>query len=287
MRGVPAQLASALEQLLAQLRTATAIGEVPLTSRDDLERAFALLEELHGMGDLTRLADHVAGLAKELDDALLGRVRRLAGEFGVRRLGLIALDPRGSLGQDASVPADDRARRQLQLAPPGDVGEVAEGADHRDAGPLLGIGQRMCHHRHLHAEERSAHGRSEERLVALVIGVRDERHARGDQLWSCGLDVDRLAAIATREADAVVGTGALAILELGLGDGRAEGDVPERGCLGLVGLAAREIAQEGTLRHGAGVVVDGLVGLGPVDGEPESAPQLLEDHLVLDRESLA
>ena len=284
---MPAQFPSTLEQLLAELGSAAAVGEVPLAGGDNLKRALALLEELHGVRDLARITDHVTRLAKQLDDALLGGVGGLAGEFGVRRLRLSGLDPGGSLRQDAAVPANDGTRRQLQLAPPGDVGEVAEGADHRDAGALLGVRQCVSDDGHLDAEEWCGNGRPEEWLIALVIGVGDQCDTCGDQLGAGCLDVDGFAAIDAREADAVVGTGALAILEFGLCHGSAEGDVPQRGRLRLVGLATGEIAQERALRHGAGVVINGLVGLRPVDREPEASPELLEDDLVLDGQLLA
>ena len=48
----------------------------------------------------------------------------------------------------------DRAGRQLQLAPPLHVGEVAEGAAHRDAGALVHLGRRVGHDRHLDPEHR-------------------------------------------------------------------------------------------------------------------------------------
>ena len=67
---------------------------------------------------------------------------------------------------------------QLQLAPPVHVGQVAERAAHRDAGALVRLGGRVREHRHLDAEQRRAHRRAEQRLVALVVGVRDQRHAR-------------------------------------------------------------------------------------------------------------
>ena len=52
----------------------------------------------------------------------------------------------------------------------------------------------------------------------------------------------------------VVGAGPLAVLDLGLGDGGAVVDVPERRRLGAVGLAAGQVAEEGDL---AGAAADG------------------------------
>ena len=144
----------------------------------------------------------------------------------------------------------------------------------------------MGEHRHLDAEERRGDRRAEERLVALVVGVRDERHDGRDELGARRLDVDRLAAV-TVEGDAVVGAGVVARLELGLRHGGLERDVPEARRLALVGLAALEVAQEGLLRDGAGAVVDGAVGDVPVEAEAEAAEERLEGHLVLDGEDVA
>ena len=83
----------------------------------------------------------------------------------------------------------------------------------------------------------------EERLVALVVGVRDQRDHRRDQLGAGGLDVDRLA-VRPVERHPVVVAGVVAGLELGLGDGGLERDVPQGRRLLQVGLAAREVAQE-------------------------------------------
>ena len=127
---------------------------------------------------------------------------------------------------------------------------------------------------------------AEQRLVALVVGVRDQRDHARDQLGPGGLDVDRLA-VGPVEGDPVVVAGVLARLELGLGDGGLEGDVPERRRLLEVGLAAGEVAQERALADRLRLRPDGRVVLLPVDREPERAPQVLEDLLVLLDEPLA
>ena len=77
---------------------------------------------------------------------------------------------------------------------------------------------------------------AEERLVALVVGVRDERDATGEQLRSRGVDVHGAGVVGAVEGDAVIGAGTLAVLEFGLGDGGSKVDVPERRCLGRVDL---------------------------------------------------
>ena len=92
-----------------------------------------------------------------------------------------------------AVATDDGAHRQVQLAPPGDVGEVAEGAAHRDAGALVGLRGLVRDDRDLDAEDRRGDGGAEERLVALVVGVGDQRDDGGDQLGAGGLDATTAA----------------------------------------------------------------------------------------------
>ena len=95
----------------------------------------------------------------------------------------------GRLGLEATVASDDGAGRQVELAPPDDVGEVAEGADHGDAGALLGLGELVGHDRDLDAEDRGGDRGAEQRLVALVVGVGDEGDAADQQLGPGGRDM--------------------------------------------------------------------------------------------------
>ena len=225
--GMPVELLATLDEAVTKLGVASTIGEVPLTSRDDLQRLIALLKELHRVHDLPRLTDEVACCTEHLDHPLLGGVARRADDGLVVAHADRVGDPFGDVGKDPAVPADDRTCRELKLAPPGDVGEVAEGADHGDARSLLGIGKVMRDDRDLDPERWRAHGRAEEGLVAGVVRVGDKRDACGEELGARGLDEDLLCRISRpREADPVVGTGALAVLELGLRDGGLEGDVP-------------------------------------------------------------
>jgi len=85
----------------------------------------------------------------------------------------------------------------------------------------------------------------------------------------------------------VPGAGHVPILQFGLGDGRPERDVPEGRRLGLVRLAGGEQAEEPALRRPAGPLPDGGVLVAPVDGQPEGAPQRLENPLVLGGEPQA
>src|SRR5207245_2655003 len=83
------------------------------------------------------------------DDRLAGGGDRLAGEVAVpavRGRGVAALPARAAEGDgdQAAVPAEDLAERELLLAPPLHVGCVAEGAHHEAAGALLGIDPPAC-----------------------------------------------------------------------------------------------------------------------------------------------
>ncbi len=89
--------------------------------------------------------------------------------------------------------------------------------------------------RNLDPEQRGDRARADARPIALVGRVHDERDARGDQLRARGLDLDRAVAVRPVEADPVVRTVDLAVLDLGLCHRRLEVDVPHRGRVGLVG----------------------------------------------------
>lgn len=140
--------------------------------------------------------------------------------------------------------------------------------------------------RDLHPEQRRGHRRPEEVLVALVVGVRDERDDGRDELGAGRLDVDG-GAVEPVEGHPVVVPRVVAGLELGLGDSGLEGDIPQAWRLGGVGLTAGEVAQEGLLRGRAGVVVDGAVGDAPVEREAHPPEERLEGLLVLDRQLVA
>ena len=188
---VPLQLLAAGDHLVAHGRVPAAVADVPLAAGDDLERLVALLEELHRARDGTDVADELAGLGEHARRSAPWRCapsRRRAPRSAAGRLG--RGDPLGRLAQQPAVAVDHRAVGQVELAPPLDVGEVAERAAHRDAGAAVHLGGRVREHRDLDVEQRRAHRRAEQRLVALVVGVRDERDAGRDQLGARGLDED-------------------------------------------------------------------------------------------------
>ena len=296
---VPLHLAAARDERVA-------LGQrldEPLPAGDDLERPVALLEELHVVGDRPDGAQQIAGCGEQLGHLGLRLLGRQAYQLVIASLRppyVRRFPSRGAPRHRAkgAVRLNHRANGQLQLAPPRDVGGVAERADHGDAAALLGISEGMRQHRHAHAEERRHHVLSEQRLIAHIVGMRHERHARRQELGPGRVDLDVVACpeqgrgacpepsrgVCLREAQAMVGPGHLAVLEFGLGDGRLEVHVPQRGRFHLVGLAAAKQPQERKLRHALRRRRDGGVGHRPVDREPEVLPQVLEDLLVLDRE---
>jgi hypothetical protein len=192
-------------------------------------------------------ADQEAGFDQLLDDHLLGLLGREAGNGGVG----VGIDSGRRVGVQPAVAADDGAHRQIQLAPPRDVGGVAERADHRDAGALVGLREFVRADLDLLAVERHRDGGAEVRLVALVVGVRDQSDAGGEEFWTGGVDLDRAVSVGSCERDLVVGARAFAVFHLGLRDGGAEVDVPEGRCLLAVGLAAGDVAQERPLAGAA------------------------------------
>jgi len=145
----------------------------------------------------------------------------------------------------------------------------------------------------LDTEQGSAYVLAEVRLVALVVGVRDEGDARGKEFGARRLDVDRLVRPCGLfevgrgfKREPVICPWPVAVLKLCLGDGRTEGDVPQRGSLGLIGLAASKRAQKGLLGDRLRRGGDRLVRHTPIDRDAEVAPQGLELLLVLRGEPL-
>ena len=290
---MPLQLFAARDQGLAELDRL----DEPLPAGDDLERAVPLLVELHGMRDRPRLADEVAALAQLLDDpgSRLGRRQPLdLGVVPLRPIGVRRL-PAGRVPRhvaERAVRLNHRAHRQAELTPPGDVGDVAERADHRDAAALFGIGERVRKHRHPHAEQRRLHFCPEQRLIPRIVGVRDQGHAGRDQLGPGRVDLDEGRAEAGHgtselERDAVVRRRHLAILELGLRHRGLEVDVPQRRRFHLVGQSAIEMVQKRELRDALRALADRRVRQRPVDRETERLPQLLEDPLVVLGQAIA
>ena len=174
---MPVEFSATGDQRRPQVLVAAAVADVPLPRGDDLQRLVALFEELHRVCDLLDVTDEVAGFAQHLGHPLFGGEHRRTGEFLVRRASGLGRDPVRHPGDDPAVPAHDRSGVQLQLTPPRDVRGVTERTDHRDARALVGFGQRVGDHGDLDPEHRRGDGLTEQWLVALVVGMGDQRDA--------------------------------------------------------------------------------------------------------------
>ena len=287
VRGMPRQLLTARDQPLLE----TEDRHEPLTTGDDLERSFPLLVELHGVSDRLRLTEERARLSKHLDGSAAGLLDRASGESrhrGVRGTGIARLPSRSTerARADGAVLLDHDAQGQVELAPPCDVGEIAERADHRDARALLGIRQLVNDHGHGHAEQRREDGGPHERRVPRVPRVRDERHASREELGPRGLDLHGRPVLAI-ERDAMVEAVLLAILDLCLRDRRVEVDVPHRGGFRRVRDTLRDEMQEGPLGDATGPLADRRIGVVPVDRPTRAAEQVLERLLIRNGEPVA
>ena len=111
----------------------------------------------------------------------------------------------------------------------------------------IGLGRGVRQHRDLDAEQRRADGGAEQRLVALVIGMRDEGDAGRQHFRTSRLNVNGLTVVCALKAHAVVSAFLFTVFEFSLCDSSLESHIPERRGFGLVGLATSEIAQERAL----------------------------------------
>ena len=232
------------------------------------------------------------GVAQQLHHGLAGLFDVLARDLGVAAVGRIGVDAGEGLApeahrREAAVAADELAEGQPLAPPPLEVGGVAEGADHQDAGALLGIGELAGEDRHRHPEERGHRVAAEQVAVATVFGVGGHADAGRQQLGAGGGDGEGAVALLHAELDVVEGASLVAFLHLGLGHGRLEVHVPHGGCVAVVEVPLLPEVQEGELRERAGALADGLVELRPVDRQGHPTEQALEGLLVLGRDALA
>ena len=283
---VEVQFLAACDELGVQLLVGAAVLQVPLAGGDDFERLVALLVEVRHTLGRGRLAVQIAGSAQLVDDDLTCGERGLARGLLEDTLAFLGFDPIRGVHDDAAVALDDGTQRQVQIAPPFDVGDVAERTAHGDAGALVHFRRLMRQNRHLHVEQRGVDVLAEILLVTLVVRVRDQRAAGGQQFRTGGLDVDRGAVFET-ERHLVVEARIFARFQFGLGHCGLERHVPQTRSVLLIRFATGQVAQERLLGHALRMLADGVVGLRPVDGQAEGAPQRLELLLVLGGELLA
>ena len=159
----------------------------------------------------------------------------------------------------------------------------------------------MGKNRDLNTENGGCNCGTEQWLVALVVGVSNQGHARGKQFGASRLDADINTVLNRRtgcsglgsargvgdvEGEAVVEARVFAALKLSLSNRSLEGNVPQARSLSLVGLATLKIAQESSLGNLAGTCTNGLVVLGPVNRQAQVAPQVLEVLLIFNGQAL-
>ena len=155
----------------------------------------------------------------------------------------------GRIGLQASVVLDDRAHRAIAARATTSTSVVSPNVQIIAIPEPFSGSARRCASTGTRAREQRRHDLgAEQRLVALVGGMRHQRDARGEQLGARRLD-DHVVATVAMETKAVIRTRNLAILELGLRDRGAIVDVPQRRCFRFVGLSACELAQERALRR--------------------------------------
>ena len=100
--------------------------------------------------------------------------------------------------------------------------------------------------RHFYPEYRCGGCGTEQRLVPDVGGMGDQGDAGGDQLRPGRGDKEGVG-IRGVESQRVVCRWPVSVLEFGLGDGRAERDIPQRRGFVLVRLPTGQIAEKGPL----------------------------------------
>ena len=104
--------------------------------------------------------------------------------------------------------------------------------------------------------------------IPLVGGMRDEGHARRNQLGPRRFDLDA-ASCRVGESNPMIRARLFAIFELGLRHRRTEIDIPQRRRLELVRQASLKKAHERQLGDALRPLVDRCVGHPPVDGQAE------------------
>ena len=226
-------------------------------------------------------------VAQHLDDRLLGLLDGPARHAGVRLRSPLA----GSWLGNGRVPNSTGTRRPSRpitwrsgeplLAPPRNVGRVAEGADHEDAGALLAVDELAREDRHRHAEDRRHGALAEERAVARVVRVRGDadagRAAARGASWRSRSSIRRRRRSATwwkAPCDGRSSTSAWATAVW-----KSTSHMVGASTLYTWPLRCR--SRKLSLREAPAALVDRRVLEPPVDGEAEPLPEGLERLLVL------
>jgi hypothetical protein len=267
----------------------------PLAGGDELQRLIAFFKVLHRPLDGLRLLlewsaqTRLRGTffaAKLLRGHGPGLLDVLAFDLVVKALGERGIQaPPPPLaegdGSHAAITTDDLPQRQIEFAPPLHVCGVAEGADHEDTGALGRVGELAREDGHRHAEERCNGALAEQRPEAGIVGVCRDADAGSQELGPRRGNSEALLRTFNRELDVIESAGAVAILNLGLGNRRLKVDIPHCGRGDRENVALVKKIEEGELCDGAAVIVDGGVFLIPIHRQADPAPQFFEDLLIL------
>ena len=240
--GIPRHFFTAGEQRRSQRFIPASVADVPLATGDDFQWTISLFVELHRVRDWPWLGLQVAGCAQQLNDQCLCLLHRFSCQRCVLSATTLRNDCRRRLGKNSTVATDDCASGQIELTPPHHVGEVTEGANHGDAGALVGLGEWVRVHTDFHIEQWRSNGLAEERCITRIVGMRNQTNAGRNQLGSGRFDDDVTSR--TVERDRMISAGAFAILQLCLCNRSAEVDIPQRRCFLCVGLAACQVVEK-------------------------------------------
>ena len=151
----PSELISGLQEVLTKRGITSAIAQVPLPRRDDLERTVIFFEELNGMFDRQRRSDQGVTRLQRLDYPPTRFCNRTSRNLHVRCASFLQHDPVRQVMLHATVLIEDHACWKIKFMPPDHICEIATGTDHRKAGAFRRIGERMRFHRHVHAKPRA------------------------------------------------------------------------------------------------------------------------------------
>jgi hypothetical protein len=175
--GVPVHLPAGLQILVLFVED----FDVPLLGDEEFDVGRTALVDVDVVADLPAVPK-VALIVEILDDLFASLVGRepfvLLGEIG-HRSGLV----------------DGDAERQVVGLIPLDVGLVAEGTGHHDAGPFLHVDALVLDDRHFVTEERDPSSLPDQMCVLLVVGMDEHGDTRGEQFGAGRRDDDVLAGV--------------------------------------------------------------------------------------------
>jgi hypothetical protein len=118
---------------------------------------------------------------------------------------------------------------------------------------------------HFNVKERRLNLRAEERFVSFVVGMRNERNAGWEKLWTGCVNEHVAATVNAMKGEAMIGAGLITIFKFSLSYCGSKGHVPKRWCHGLIGFTALKISQERKLRTNNRFIANSSVGLCPIN----------------------